>query len=581
MKRFHHWPVVAALLLCLHPGAALGEAAPMPDPGRGYRRLHEGNSLTHPYQFFMPDLAHAAGWPEDEMVLFGAAGIPIDWAWYNRRGQFEEAMDELGRVDLLVVQPHGQMGLRPVHVEAFAAAQFYRRVLEKHPHAALLVYANWRRGAKHAQFDPQRWESEVRGAYADHFEPLVDILRAEFPDRPVYMIPAGQIFLRIHEIIEEEGNAAGFTSIGELFDKGGLSVHPNRKGFYAAALVHLSCYYGRSLVGNVPDNAQFMMAWYPRGEKEGSTDLTEEQSRLFQKLAWEVASTYPRTPISDVQTRRKEDPKPPTAPGHLATSRAGDKQVFLRWAESSDNHGVTFYSIYVNGELIGDTEDTSYWATGLTPGEANEVEVRAWDAAWNFSDAVAQVRTPAQEGIALLGWDLEGLENPDSLEPSVATDGVNARRASVSVAQGLTLVERPWADVMNIAGVEAKDLAGAIQADQYVTFTFAPEAGRRFALDSLSMVIKPAEGAHYALLSSATGFGPGDALAAFRLHSKRADIAFPLREVEALQDVAKPVEFRLYTWGSASRHAAFGLGFYGELEEGDPYEIHLKGKPLP
>ena len=64
------------------------------------------------------------------------------------------------------------------------------------------------------------------------------------------------------------------------------------------------------------------------------------------------------------------DTTPPTAPGNLTATATGPTTVALSWQASTDNVGVTGYTIYRGGTAIAtvDGSTTSYTDSGLTPG---------------------------------------------------------------------------------------------------------------------------------------------------------------------------------------------------------------------
>src|SRR5258706_5832127 len=81
------------------------------------------------------------------------------------------------------------------------------------------------------------------------------------------------------------------------------------------------------------------------------------------------------------------DTTPPTAPPALPGTATGTSTASLSWAASTDNVGVTSYSILRAGTpvaTVGGT--TTSWAdSGLTPNIAYTYQVVAYDAAGNAS----------------------------------------------------------------------------------------------------------------------------------------------------------------------------------------------------
>ncbi|MEM8887582.1 MAG: M4 family metallopeptidase [Bacteroidota bacterium] len=79
------------------------------------------------------------------------------------------------------------------------------------------------------------------------------------------------------------------------------------------------------------------------------------------------------------------DTDPPSAPSNLSASNTSQTSTDLSWSASSDNVGVTSYSVYVDGSLNGTTASTSYTVSGLSAGTTYSMYVTASDAAGNTS----------------------------------------------------------------------------------------------------------------------------------------------------------------------------------------------------
>ncbi len=84
------------------------------------------------------------------------------------------------------------------------------------------------------------------------------------------------------------------------------------------------------------------------------------------------------------------DAQPPSVPANLAANPPSSAEVDLSWTASSDNVGVSGYTIYRNGTLlttVGDTT-TSYQDTTVSASTAYSYTVDAFDAAGNRSSSV-------------------------------------------------------------------------------------------------------------------------------------------------------------------------------------------------
>ena len=81
------------------------------------------------------------------------------------------------------------------------------------------------------------------------------------------------------------------------------------------------------------------------------------------------------------------DTTPPSAPANLTATAAGATTASLSWTASTDNVGVTGYTISRDGTAIGTVSGstTTFSDTGLTPGTAYTYQVTASDAAGNVS----------------------------------------------------------------------------------------------------------------------------------------------------------------------------------------------------
>jgi chitodextrinase len=79
------------------------------------------------------------------------------------------------------------------------------------------------------------------------------------------------------------------------------------------------------------------------------------------------------------------DTTPPSTPTGLTRTSSTQTSVSLSWNASSDNVGVTGYSIYRGGTLDGTSGSTSYTSSGLACGSSYSFAVEARDAAGNVS----------------------------------------------------------------------------------------------------------------------------------------------------------------------------------------------------
>jgi chitodextrinase len=98
------------------------------------------------------------------------------------------------------------------------------------------------------------------------------------------------------------------------------------------------------------------------------------------------------------------DTQPPTVPTGLNATSVTSSAVSLQWNASTDNVGVTGYTIYRNGTAVGSTGGptaTSFTDVTVAPGTSYQYTVDAFDGSGNHSaqSAAIPVTTPAPSGI--------------------------------------------------------------------------------------------------------------------------------------------------------------------------------------
>ncbi len=98
------------------------------------------------------------------------------------------------------------------------------------------------------------------------------------------------------------------------------------------------------------------------------------------------------------------DKTPPTVPTGLAVTAVTSNSVSLKWSASTDNVGVTGYTIYRNGAAVGSTggpNATTYTDTTAAPSTTYKYTVDAFDGSGNHSaqSAAVTATTPAPSGV--------------------------------------------------------------------------------------------------------------------------------------------------------------------------------------
>lgn len=90
------------------------------------------------------------------------------------------------------------------------------------------------------------------------------------------------------------------------------------------------------------------------------------------------------------------DTNAPSIPTNLSATAVSSSQINLSWTASTDNIGVTGYTIFKNGAQLTTTTGTSYSNTGLTAATAYSYTISAYDAANNNSGQTASASATTQ-----------------------------------------------------------------------------------------------------------------------------------------------------------------------------------------
>jgi hypothetical protein len=281
------------------------------------RSYHTGNSLTDTVDGWLRPIAESGGHPLD-FHRFTVPGAPTDWLWTHPGSgfgdtRFEQALFAYAPFDHLVIQPFAGHG-RSVENETLYGGNFYELCLKSSPGAKLWLYQQWpetkfgegwSKGTFPLGKDKAAWEKKValgpdetltdggwqgivmkkknspvswQEAVAYHsryFEILREEMQRRFPGKPIGIIPGGQALATLKEMMEA-GKVPGLTDFfKECFSDG---IHLTGKGRYLIGLVHYGCFFGESPEGKVsPLNS----------------GLTEEQTKILQKIAWETVKNHP------------------------------------------------------------------------------------------------------------------------------------------------------------------------------------------------------------------------------------------------------------------------------------------------
>ena len=149
-------------------------------------------------------------------------------------------------------------------------------------------------------------------------------------------------------------------------------------------------------------------------------------------------------------------------PANLVAANTTTTSTVLSWSASTDNTGVTGYSIYKNNALVSTATTTNYTVSGLSPNTSYSFYVKAKDAAGNVSGASTTINVTTQntstggDATALFFSEyVEGSSNNKALEIANYTGGsVNLSGYSV---KRQTNGSGSWSAGLNLSGVLANN----------------------------------------------------------------------------------------------------------------------------
>lgn len=204
----------------------------------------------------------------------------------NDHPRFREAHEavESGEYDALVLTEKISItDSIKYHNSWYYLAEWAAKAIAANPDIRLYVYETWH----HLDIE-EGWLERIDADLPRYWEhEIIDrALATRKVDRPIYVIPGGQVMARFVREIETRGEVDGLSSRQDLFkDK----VHFNSIGAYLMALTHYAVLYGRLPVGLphelVDAKGEPVLAPGPRA------------ARLMQEIVWEVVTSYPRTGV--------------------------------------------------------------------------------------------------------------------------------------------------------------------------------------------------------------------------------------------------------------------------------------------
>ncbi|MEQ8896898.1 MAG: hypothetical protein RID23_07375 [Roseovarius sp.] len=161
---------------------------------------------------------------------------------------------------------------------------------EGNPQTRLYLYETW-----HKLDDPDGWLDRLDRDIDRYWigELLQQDLIRNTPERPVYLIPAGQVMARFVREVEASGGIGDITSREDLFQRkedGTLDpIHINDLGAYLVALTHYAVLYQTSPMG--------LRHRLDRADGTAADAPTQATARLMQRVVWDVVTNRPETGV--------------------------------------------------------------------------------------------------------------------------------------------------------------------------------------------------------------------------------------------------------------------------------------------
>lgn len=159
--------------------------------------------------------------------------------------------------------------------------RFARAAWEANPDTRVYLYETW-----HPLNDPEGWLERVDQDLSRYWEGeiLRRALAYEGMERPVYLIPAGQVMARLVREIERGNGAPGLQSRTDLFSD---DIHLSDQGLYLVALVHYAVIHQRFPVG--------LPHALVRADGLSADAPDAEAAALMQDIVWQVVRAMPKT----------------------------------------------------------------------------------------------------------------------------------------------------------------------------------------------------------------------------------------------------------------------------------------------
>ena len=204
----------------------------------------------------------------------------------NAHPRFREAHDAVGSGDYDVLILTEKVSLKDsikYHDSWRYLSLWARKAWEANPATRVYLYETW-----HNTDTGDGWLNRIDEDLGELWErEILDRALTETDDRPIHVIPGGQVMAHVVRELERRGGVDGLNSEKDLLKD---RIHPNDIGAYLMALTHYAVVYGRSPVG-LP--RELTLADGTPAQAPGP-----DAARLMQEIVWQVVTSYSRTGLA-------------------------------------------------------------------------------------------------------------------------------------------------------------------------------------------------------------------------------------------------------------------------------------------
>ena len=281
-------------------------AAPLPAPDRPLRVFHLGHSLVgRDMPAMLEQLAAAGMGPGHQYESQLGWGTSLKEHWKgdkaingfeaeNAHDRYRAAHDAVGSGDYDAVVLTEMVEIRDAiryHNSPKFLHKWANLARKGGTDTRIYLYESW-----HRLDDPDGWlnrlDADLNGYWLGKLM-LPEITRARAPERPIYLIPAGQVMARFVRAVEERGGVGNVQNRESLFARdaqGQLDpIHVNDLGAYLVALTHYAVLYQRSPVG-LPHALM-------RADGSPAEAPDNQAAQLMQQVVWDVVREHGKTGV--------------------------------------------------------------------------------------------------------------------------------------------------------------------------------------------------------------------------------------------------------------------------------------------